>query len=150
MRGTCRRSMPVSSRMWSPRRARTWRSVRERIGCLCKTGCYTCAVSEEVPRLSEKEAVILSLLCGDGELYGLELVRRSDGKIKRGTVYVTLQRMAEKGYVSSKQEEKSRYVSGIPRRIYRASGLGERAYQSWIESGTVSRSPHWRLCPEAG
>jgi DNA-binding PadR family transcriptional regulator len=32
------------------------------------------------------------------ELYGLQLVAASRGRLKRGTVYVTLRRMEEKGY----------------------------------------------------
>ena len=32
-------------------------------------------------------------------MYGLELVTESEGALKRGTVYVTLGRLEEKGYV---------------------------------------------------
>ncbi len=53
------------------------------------------------PRLSPKEALILDLLRG-GEMYGLELVTSSDGALKRGTVYVTLGRMEEKGLIVSR------------------------------------------------
>lgn len=75
--------------------------------------------------LSPKQAVLLELL-GGGERYGLELVDRSDGTVKRGTVYVTLARMEEAGLVSSRQEEAPAAAGGLPRRLYRATALGER------------------------
>ena len=42
--------------------------------------------------------MILALLDSQ-ERYGLELVQLSDGQLKRGTVYVTLQRMEAKGLI---------------------------------------------------
>jgi DNA-binding PadR family transcriptional regulator len=74
-------------------------------------------------RLSEKEALILTLL-GKGELYGLELVDRSDGALKRGTAYVTLGRMEEKGLVTSRAEKTSPSTGGLPRRRYATTALG--------------------------
>lgn len=53
-----------------------------------------------IPHLGQTEGLILDLLA-DGEMFGLELVERSGGRLKRGTVYVTLARMLEKGYVES-------------------------------------------------
>jgi len=49
-----------------------------------------------VPTLSSKESLILELLVRHEELYGLQLVAESKRHLKRGTVYVTLQRMEEK------------------------------------------------------
>ncbi|MBW2494121.1 MAG: helix-turn-helix transcriptional regulator [Deltaproteobacteria bacterium] len=81
--------------------------------------------NEAPPRLSGKEAVVLELL-QDGEQYGLEIVRLSDGRLKRGTVYTTLNRMQQKGYVESRSEEKPAHVPGIPRRLFRATPYGLR------------------------
>ena len=39
----------------------------------------------------------LELLVGDDDMYGLQLVAASRRRLKRGTVYVTLGRMEEKG-----------------------------------------------------
>jgi len=50
--------------------------------------------------LSAKEELILQLLVRQQEMYGLELVAASKRRLKRGTVYVTLGRMEEKGYTS--------------------------------------------------
>ena len=49
------------------------------------------------PTLSGKESVILELLVRHQALYGLQVVAESRRRLKRGTVYVTLQRMEEKG-----------------------------------------------------
>ena len=71
-------------------------------------------------RLPRSEQTILSLLIRLGPSYGLELVSASRGRLKRGGVYVTLGRMAEKGLVASSTGEGGR-------RIYRPTALGERA-----------------------
>ncbi len=83
----------------------------------------------QVPRLSVKEMLILEMLIRKGELYGLEMVRTSEGKLKRGTVYVTLGRMADKGYVESRQV-KSEFASGLPRRLFKATEHGARVYKA--------------------
>ena len=77
-----------------------------------------------LPSLSSKEAVILDLLARSKEMYGLELVAASDGELKRGTVYVTLGRMEEKGFVSSRLEAETPRLGGLPRRLYMATALG--------------------------
>jgi DNA-binding PadR family transcriptional regulator len=68
--------------------------------------------------------VILELLGKSRQMYGLELVTESGGALKRGTVYVTLGRMEEKGYVASRAEEESPAQGGLPRRLYRATPYG--------------------------
>jgi DNA-binding PadR family transcriptional regulator len=90
----------------------------------------------EPPSLSRKEAIILDLLVGAGERYGLRLVEESGGRLKRGTVYVTLSRMEDKGFVESRQEERDPHASGIPRRLYRITGLGERAFRQVRATGS--------------
>lgn len=95
-----------------------------------------------IPHLSAKEALILRLL-GTGEMYGLELVTASDGTLKRGTVYVTLGRMEEKGYITSKLEAAPSGVGGLPRRIYSATPLGRRMFAAWTSGAK-------QLVPEFG
>ncbi|HEV7644621.1 MAG TPA: helix-turn-helix transcriptional regulator [Pyrinomonadaceae bacterium] len=89
--------------------------------------------------LSKTEALILQLMSENGfrEVYGLELLRLSNGGIKRGTVYTTLQRMEDKGFVVSRQEDKPDDVSGIPRRLYEITGAGQRALQAVQLMGTI-------------
>lgn len=83
----------------------------------------------DIPRLSSKEAEILGLLLAKGEMYGLEIVQASNS-LKRGTVYVTLGRMAEKGYVESRLVEQDDRA-GPPKRFYRATGHGARVLRAW-------------------
>lgn len=85
---------------------------------------------EKLPTLSRAEALIMGLLLESPatELYGLELVRHSDKRLKRGTVYVTLGRMEDKGYVESREDAPQPNVPGLPRRLYKATGYGQRVY----------------------
>ena len=78
---------------------------------------------------SGKEAVVLGLLRGSGEMYGLEMVRASDGALRRGSVYVILDRLEDKGFVQSRAD-KRHGLPGMPRRFYRITGLGERALRA--------------------
>lgn len=99
-----------------------------------------------VPSLSPKEAVILRLLVANGELFGLQLVGKSDGELKRGTVYVTLDRMHDKGFVTSRQEARPDGAVGIPRRLYQVTGLGKRVLES-CEMATAYLAQPWGVVP---
>jgi PadR family transcriptional regulator PadR len=81
--------------------------------------------------LSEKESLILELLCRGEQMYGLQLVAASKRRLKRGTVYVTLGRMEEKGYVTSHLEAPPSEAGGLPRRIYQPTALGRRVLTVW-------------------
>lgn len=83
---------------------------------------------DRVPTLSAKERLILELLLKNPvkEKYGLEIVADSQNRLKRGTVYVTLDRMEDKGYVESRQEQPRPDASGLPRRLYRVTLYGQR------------------------
>jgi DNA-binding PadR family transcriptional regulator len=76
-----------------------------------------------LPSISEAESLVLDLLEGS-ERFGLELVAASEGRLKRGSVYVTLGRMEVKGFVQSRQEERPPAAIGLPRRMYRATAYG--------------------------
>jgi DNA-binding PadR family transcriptional regulator len=84
-----------------------------------------------IPRLSAKEALILNLLAHKREMYGLQMVAASKGRLKRGTVYVTLGRMEDKGYVTSRTEDAPDGAGGLPRRLYEATPLGLRVLKAW-------------------
>ena len=83
------------------------------------------------PRLSPKESLILELLIEERAKYGLELVGASRGRLKRGTVYVTLGRMEDKGYITSHTEAAPPEAGGLPRRIYEPTALGRRVHAAW-------------------
>ncbi len=75
--------------------------------------------------VSGLEALVLDLLAIHAPTYGLDLVALSRGRLKRGSVYVTLGRMEDKGLVVSAVD--ARPGEGPPRRLYRPTALGLRA-----------------------
>ena len=91
---------------------------------------------DELPKLSKKEHLILELLITQGEAYGLQLVKAAPNDLKRGTVYVTLGRMADKGYVASRQV-KEPGEKGLPKRLFRPTGHGRRVFQAWAMAKAV-------------
>ena len=92
--------------------------------------------------LPVKERLILELLVSGGPMYGLQLVEQAQGALKRGTVYVTLGRMEAKGLVVSEQEPLPPGGIGLPRRIYRPTGLGERTLRAW---SVLARELAWGM-----
>ena len=76
-----------------------------------------------LPSISSTESLLVDLL-EHRERFGLELVDASDGKVKRGSVYVTLARMEAKGFVESRQEDRLPGAIGLPRRLYRSTPYG--------------------------
>jgi DNA-binding PadR family transcriptional regulator len=83
-----------------------------------------------MPSISGAEALIVELL-RDGERYGLGLIDASGGRLKRGTIYVTLSRMETKGFVVSRQEERPAGAIGLPRRVYRVTAYGQKVYEAY-------------------
>ena len=86
-----------------------------------------------VPTLPPKEALILELLVDHAQLYGLELVARSRGRLKRGTVYVTLGRMEDKGYITSRLKDPPKRTGGLQRRLYEPTAFGRRVLSVWTQ-----------------
>jgi DNA-binding PadR family transcriptional regulator len=86
--------------------------------------------------------LILHHLIAKGEAYGLELVRDSEGQLKRGTVYVTLGRMADKGLVESREVPRDD-GSGLNARVFRATGHGARILSA-LELATASLALAWQ------
>lgn len=79
----------------------------------------------DFPSLSRTQALILELLLDVGRpMYGLELVKAAGSHLKRGTVYVTLDRMEDKGFIESRREADA--GDGPVRRVYLPTGLGQR------------------------
>ena len=113
------------------------------------------ALSARRPRLltlSAKESLILELLVREHEMYGLQMVAASKRRLKRGTVYVTLGRMEEKGYLTSRLEDAPPDAGGLPRRLYQPTALGRRVLTAWttaartlIPEFTRMTRPGWRL-----
>jgi PadR family transcriptional regulator PadR len=87
--------------------------------------------ARRIPTLPPKEALILELLVMESELYGLQLVAASKRRLKRGTVYVTLGRMEEKGFITSRLEDAPPEAGGLPRRIYEPTAFGRRVLDAY-------------------
>jgi DNA-binding PadR family transcriptional regulator len=83
-----------------------------------------------LPSMSATEALILELL-RVREHFGLDLVESSEGRLKRGSVYVILSRMEAKGFVESRQEERAPAAIGLPRRLYRATEYGLKVHDAY-------------------
>jgi DNA-binding PadR family transcriptional regulator len=75
------------------------------------------------PSVSNTEAAILQMLAEHGELYGLEMISKNSA-LKRGTIYVTLDRLEDKGLISSRTVEPPPGSRGPARRLYKITGLG--------------------------
>jgi DNA-binding PadR family transcriptional regulator len=84
-------------------------------------------------RPSPNERVILAQLSAAGPSYGLQLVAASDGRLKRGGIYVTLGTMERKGLVTSEVQDDGR-------RVYQLSGLGHRALAAMEIIGAQSEA----------
>jgi DNA-binding PadR family transcriptional regulator len=94
-------------------------------------------VNEQLPKFSATERRIIELLIAHDELFGLQMVELSAGRLKRGTVYVTLGRMQDKGYLESRQEAMPPGAIGLPRRLYKPTGLALRALAAWQAAETL-------------
>lgn len=86
------------------------------------------------PRLSRTEFIIMNLLIGPREKYGLELVEKSNGALKRGTIYVTLGRLEDKGFIHSRKEPQTP-GGAAPRRLYKPTGVGTRVFRALDGAG---------------
>lgn len=89
---------------------------------------YSCThVTLSLLMISLTEGLILSLLSqSPAGAYGSELVHRSDGKLKRGSIYSLLGRLEKAGLVELIDEPPSEQYA-LPRTRYRISASGVRA-----------------------
>jgi DNA-binding PadR family transcriptional regulator len=85
----------------------------------------------EWPVISAKEFLVLKLLEDGRKAYGLGLVRKSKGELKRGTIYVTLGRMKQKGYIRSELEPVGPGKSSPPRRMHSITPIGAKVLHIW-------------------
>jgi DNA-binding PadR family transcriptional regulator len=83
----------------------------------------------DAPRLGEVEQfVLLAVLRLEGDAYAVpirDLIRRDGGvTLTRGSIYVTLDRLEEKGLVSSALSEPVAAPGGKARRLFRVTPTG--------------------------
>ena len=87
-------------------------------------------MADNFPRVSGKEEIILNLLIDGTQRYGLEMIKAKPRDLKRGTIYVTLDRMEDKGLITSEVVETPEGKQGPARRMYQITGTGERTMQA--------------------
>ncbi len=79
-------------------------------------------------KLNKKEQLIMAMLFSplpnNIEEYGVSLVNKSQGRLKKGTIYVYLQSLEEKGLIESRKEERNPGTRGLARRLYRITDEG--------------------------
>lgn len=79
--------------------------------------------------LAPNEALILEIMNGEVEMFGLQIVEASGGKLTRQSIYVTLSRMEAKGFITSRIEtahavrDQKGWIGGT-KRFYKTSKLG--------------------------
>jgi hypothetical protein len=73
------------------------------------------------------ERLILELLSSGNEMFGLDLVEASGGRLKRASIHVTLQGMASRGLVKYRKEEWPTQSVGISRDLYAVTDAGRQA-----------------------
>jgi DNA-binding PadR family transcriptional regulator len=76
--------------------------------------------------LTSKEELIIDIL-GDQEMYGLDIVERSGGSLKRGVVYVTLSDMERQGLVEGRTTPRHSWPTPN-RRSYRVTEKGRNEF----------------------
>lgn len=79
--------------------------------------------------LSKKQLLILEILYKNHpkEMYGLDIVIESEGKLRRGAIYIDLGRLVELGEVGMRRDGKPIY--GVERILYRLTSRGHRSLQ---------------------
>jgi PadR family transcriptional regulator PadR len=109
-------------------------------------------MAPDYPLLGEVEQlVLLAVLRLDAEAYAVpirDLIREEAGvELSRGTVYVTLERLERKGYVTSWFSDPQAVRGGKARRIFRLKPAGLAAVRSAkraidrLSAGTVLVHP---------
>lgn len=79
---------------------------------------------------TKTEMTVLTLLMNSPPgLYGLEVVEQSNKEIKRGSVYVLLGRLEEKGYVERTPSKVDANYPGLPRPIYKITAPGQKVLE---------------------
>lgn len=74
-----------------------------------------------------QEVALRILAEATGPLYGLEIVERSAGKLRRGTVYIHLHRLEDDAGLIESWPDGGSSASGIPRRLYQITDAGRAA-----------------------
>lgn len=81
-------------------------------------------VSNKYEILSPLEILILSTIYDAEAMYGLDIVKKTEGIVKRGSVYVTLSRMVDHNLLTAKKQTRDSHQIGPTRVFYQISKHG--------------------------
>jgi DNA-binding PadR family transcriptional regulator len=89
-------------------------------------------------REDKREDAILGILLFHQELYGLDMVKRSGGLLKRGTIYITLGNLEARGLIQSRD---GLWRGGeIPRRLYCITEAGREEALARVDEISKARA----------
>ena len=77
--------------------------------------------------VNASELSILTLLANNNKMYGNQIVKESDGYLKRGTIYLALSKLIARGFVEEKSEPYKKSGLDTFRKFYTLTGEGHRA-----------------------
>jgi DNA-binding PadR family transcriptional regulator len=82
---------------------------------------------------TDLEMIVLALLIGQRDMYGLEMVKKDD-RIGENSVYVVLTRMVARGFVTARYEtdKEANGRRGPKRRLYKITAFGHQQYDARI------------------
>ena len=83
--------------------------------------------------ITDLQSLILRFLIDSESMYGLEMVKKSERQLKRGTIYVLLDRMEDAKLIKSKLVAPKDGQKGPKRRTYRITANGRTAYKERCE-----------------
>lgn len=98
-----------------------------------------------------EQLVLTSILTLGDDAYGVTIQKKvnelaSSKAVALGAIYVTLDRLEDKGFVSSWLSEPTAARGGRAKRCYRLQALGERALKESLATGrrmAISVTPIW-------
>lgn len=100
-------------------------------GIIVSTLCFTAMLLIHRGKRRLMEVLILELLDDQTWTYGLDLIERSDNTLPRGTIYVYLRSMEERGLIESSDHGELMPGRKMKRRLFR------KVAASVEKSGTV-------------
>lgn len=94
-----------------------------------------------------EQLILTAVMALKDNAYGMQIYSKvcemADREMNLGSVYVTLDRLQKKGYVSSKITNGGMDRGGKPRRFYNLEPAGEQALQEAVATATRVSDTFW-------
>ena len=96
-----------------------------------------------------EQMVLTAVMTLKDDAYGMQIYSKvcelADREMNLGSVYVTLDRLQKKGYVSSKVAQGGPERGGKPRRFYSLTPPGLQALRESVETATRISDSFWSI-----